>query len=74
MLKRVKAQDIRVNQWQVNANKTMVGQNRPDLQFTHGGKRWYIEWDRASSNRGGSHGARILANDPSAHILIFTLD
>ncbi len=74
-LRKSEAKDIRVNQQQVNANRQRVGVNRPDLQFTDSkGKRWYIEWDTKSSNRGIPHGERILANDPKANTLLFTLD
>lgn len=73
VLVRLGARDIRVNQQQVNAAGERVGINRPDLQFTYEGERWYIEWDRPSSRRGIPHGERILANDPHGRILIFTL-
>lgn len=73
MLERIEARDVRVNQQQVNAAGHRVGINRPDLQFTHQGKRWYIEWDTAGSNRGVPHGERTQANDPSGSILIFRL-
>jgi RHS repeat-associated protein len=68
------ARDIRTNQQQVNAAGQRVGINRPDLQFTYEGRRWYIEWDTTSSLRGIPHGERILANDPDAMILLFSLD
>jgi hypothetical protein len=66
ILKNLGADDIRVNQEQVNGQGIRVGQNRPDLQFTLGDKRFYIEWDTSSSSRGVAHAMRILANDPSA--------
>jgi hypothetical protein len=65
ILKRLGASDIRVNQEQVNLDGIRVGQNRPDLQFTLNGKRFYIEWDTSSSLRGLIHADRILANDSS---------
>ncbi|WP_084126442.1 hypothetical protein [Demequina sp. NBRC 110054] len=61
--------DVRVNQTQVNANGEVVGINRPDLQYTLDGKRYYVEWDKpicgdpTRSLRGQSHGLRILLND-----------
>ena len=63
--------DVRVNQRQVNAGGNVVGLNRPDLQYTLNGKRYYVEWDkplcsdRTRSRRGNNHGERIYANDPS---------
>ncbi|WP_199731966.1 VWA domain-containing protein [Cellulomonas triticagri] len=62
--------DVRVNQTQVDAAGRVVGINRPDLQYTLDGKRYYVEWDRplcadaSSSQRGAAHGQRILNNDP----------
>jgi YD repeat-containing protein len=67
------AQDIRINQQQVNAQGVRVGVNQPDLQFTVNGKRWYIEWDTLSSGRGLGHGERIIANDPQGQVLLFKL-
>jgi hypothetical protein len=72
--KHPEVKDIRVNQQQVNVNGVRVGINRPDLQFTQGGKRYYAEWDTSSSNRGIPHGERIMANDPDGLVYIFTLD
>ena len=51
-----------------------VGKNRPDLQYTLDGKRYYVEWDKplcgdpSRTKRGDLHAARIGANDPSARI------
>ena len=59
------ATDFRVNQQQVNINGTRVGMNRPDLQYTLKGQRYYEEFDIPSSTRGPFHRARILANDPA---------
>ena len=39
--------------------------NRPDLQFTKDGKRYYVEWDRTTSGREIGHVERIAANDPA---------
>ncbi len=60
------AQDIRVNQQQVNVSGIRVGLNKPDLQFTYGGQRYYVEWDTPDSLRGIPHAQRIQANDPAA--------
>jgi hypothetical protein len=60
------ATDIRVNQAQVNASEKMVGINRPDLQYTLNGQRYYIEYEREDPGRGPIHTSRIKANDPSA--------
>jgi Mg-chelatase subunit ChlD len=66
-----RVEDVRVNQAQVDASGKMVGINRPDLQYTLNGKRYYVEWDRplcsdgTRSQRGEGHGQRILNNDPT---------
>ncbi|MBL7786823.1 MAG: hypothetical protein JNM36_13015 [Chitinophagales bacterium] len=60
------AKDIRIDQTQVNASGKQVGINRPDLQYTLNGKRYYEEWDTPSSGRGPEHEFRIKANDPEA--------
>lgn len=74
-LKRKGATDIRVDQMQVNAEGVQVGVNRPDLQYTHNGKRHYVEYDTKSPNRGAGHEARIKANDPKAgSVTLITLD
>ena len=39
--------------------------NRPDLQFTKDGKRYYVEWDCTTSGREIGHAERIAANDPA---------
>jgi hypothetical protein len=64
------ATDIRVNQQQVNANQVHVGRNRPDVQFTYGGKRYYVEYDTSMSTRGAGHRDRILANDPDGIVIL----
>ncbi|MDO4898247.1 MAG: hypothetical protein Q3965_02960, partial [Rothia sp. (in: high G+C Gram-positive bacteria)] len=67
--------DIRIDQQQVNAAGQRVGINRPDLQYTLEGKRYYIEYDRSSSGRGPHHAARIKANDSDyGGIELITLD
>jgi RHS repeat-associated protein len=68
LAKAMGATDIRLNQWQVNASGKVVGINRPDLQYTFGGKRFYVEYDTAISTRGVDHFRRILTNDPDAEI------
>jgi RHS repeat-associated protein len=65
-LKKKGATDIRIDQQQVDADGNHVGINRPDLQYTLDGKRFYVEWDTPSSGRGAGHKARIQANDPKA--------
>lgn len=60
------AMDIRVNQQQVNALGQRVGINRPDLQYTLNGQRYYVEYEGLANPRGAIHQARILANDPGA--------
>ena len=70
-VKNLRARDIRVNQEQVNGSGVHVGINKPDLQFTLGKQRYYVEWDTPSSGRAIPHAQRIYANDPSAtNILI----
>ncbi len=64
------ATDIRVNQQQVNAAGQRVGINRPGLQHTVNGTRYYIEYEGPSNPRGAAHMARILANDPKARFLL----
>jgi hypothetical protein len=65
------ASDFKVNQWQeLGGGASVVGRNRPDLQFTFGNRRYYVEWD----NDPGSallHEARILLNDPGAMFISF---
>ncbi|HEY0188901.1 MAG TPA: VWA domain-containing protein [Cellulomonas sp.] len=65
-----KVRDVRINQRQVDAAGDVVGINRPDLQYTLDGKRYYVEWDKprcadpGTTLRGDAHGQRILNNDP----------
>jgi hypothetical protein len=58
------AQDIRVNQTQVNVLSQRVGINRPDLQYTLNDVRYYEEFEVPSSARGPGHVDRLEANDP----------
>ena len=71
-LKQMGANDFRVNQQQVTGTGTRVGINRPDLQFTYRGQRYYVEYDTPISGRGVLHGARLGANDPDGIILLIT--
>lgn len=64
------ATGIRVNQQQVNALGQRVGINRPDLQYTLNGQRYYIEYEGLANPRGALHEARILANDPGANFIL----
>lgn len=68
------ATDFRVNQQQVDINGTRVGVNRPDLQYTLNGQRYYEEFDTSLSTRGPGHGTRIQANDPLGIIELFTVN
>jgi hypothetical protein len=65
------ATDFRVNQQQVDINGQRIGTNRPDLQYTLGGKRHYAEYDTPSSNRGIPHKERIEANDPAGEVHLY---
>ena len=64
-LKEKGAKDFLVDQQQVDFKGNKVGINRPDLQFTLGDKRYYVEWDRTTSGREIGHAERIAANDPA---------
>lgn len=66
------ATDIRVNQQQVNASGERVGVNRPDLQYTLGGQRVYIEYDTNPTN-GVAHGQRIMSNDSQGNVILKTI-
>jgi RHS repeat-associated protein len=59
-----RAGDIRVNQQQVDINGLRVGINRPDLQYTLNGQRFYVEYETQSYEDALLHGPRIMANDP----------
>jgi hypothetical protein len=58
------ATDVPVNQQQVNAAGQRVGINRPDLQYTLNGKRYYVEYEGTDNPRGLLHELRTMANDP----------
>lgn len=64
------AEDVRINQQQVNAAGERVGINRPDLQYTNKGQRVSIEYESPGSTRGPAHRKRILANDSSGKVII----
>ena len=64
------ARDVRVNQQQVNAAGQRVGVNRPDLQYTLNGQRYYVEYEGVPPVRGAEHTARITANDPTAIVIV----
>jgi len=64
------AVDIRVNQQQINVAGQRVGTNRPDLQYTLNGKRYYEEYDTPQSGRGPAHQSRLEANDPNGQVLL----
>ena len=64
------ATDIRVNQQQVNAAGQRVGINRPDLQYTVNGQRYYVEYEGPANPRGPAHTTRITANDPAAIVTV----
>lgn len=76
----VRFNEVRIDQQQVNAAKCRVGICRSDTQITilesslSDGRRLYIEYDRASSNRGRAHARRLLSNDPNAIIILKTVD
>ncbi len=71
---RLGATEIRVNQHMVDIEGTRVGVNRPDLQFTLDGKRYYIEYDTSSSGRRLPHQVRIPLNDPDAVVILKIVD
>jgi RHS repeat-associated protein len=70
-LKLLGAHDIRINQQQVGYNGIRVGVNRPDVQYSLGGLRFYEEFDTVASPRGPGHGDRIAANDPLGVIILW---
>jgi len=64
LLKANGASDFRVNQQQVDINGRRVGINRPDLQYTVDGERFYEEFETSSLENALAHEPRIMANDP----------
>lgn len=73
-LQRLESSDLRVNQQQVDILGNRVGINRPDLQYTLNGQRYYEEFDTFSSARGLEHQARIYANDPNGLVNLISID
>ena len=65
------ATNIRVNQQQIDLHGNRVGINRPDLQYTLNGQRYYVEYDTPSSGRGPGHMSRIMSNDPMGIVELF---
>jgi hypothetical protein len=65
LLRQMGATDFRVNQWQTDISGNYVGKNRPDLQYTFRGRRYYREYEGPDSPRGAQHRHRITANDPT---------
>jgi len=73
-LKELGAENIRVNQQQLNLeNQARVGINRPDLQFDYKGRRYYVEYDSPTSGRGPGHQSRLTANDPEADVILIII-
>jgi len=69
--------EARINQTQTTAgpDPTRTGTNRPDLQATlPDGRKVYIEYDRAPGTRAIDHARRILANDPTAIVILKIVD
>jgi len=58
----------------VDVNDVRVGINRPDLQYTLNGQRFYEEFDTSLSSRGRVHAARLKANDPFGIIKLFEVN
>jgi RHS repeat-associated protein len=67
------AQDVRINQQQINGAGERVGINRPDLSYTNPktGQRVNVEYERTGSARGEGHRQRIQANDPDTKVRIY---
>jgi hypothetical protein len=73
-LKKLGAENIRVNQQQINLeNKARVGINRPDLQFDYKGRRYYVEYDSPASGRGPGHQSRLTANAPASEVILIII-
>jgi hypothetical protein len=64
------AVDVRLNQQQVNGAGVRVGTNRPDLQWSVNGQRYYKEYEGIGAPRGVSHTLRIKANDPAGIVSV----
>ena len=68
-LQQTGANFFRVDQQQVDINNVRVGINRPDLQYTLNGQRWYEEFETGSIQDAWAHMPRIMANDPSGQFI-----
>ncbi len=69
------AEDIRVDQAQVDAAGQKVGTNRPDVQGTVGGERVHFEYDRpqldgSAGPRAAPHAQTIINNDPNSVVIL----
>ncbi len=70
-LRSIGATNIRVNQQQLtHRNGQRVGINRPDLQFDYKRRRYAVEYETPTSDRGPGHQTRITSNDPDAEIIL----
>jgi hypothetical protein len=73
-LKKLGAENIRVNQQQLTFNNVQrVGINRPDLQFDYNNRRYSVEYDSATSGRGPGHQSRLTANDPDGDVILIII-
>ncbi|KFE63559.1 hypothetical protein [Hyalangium minutum] len=64
------AENIRVNQQQLTfTNGQRVGINRPDLQFDYNNRRYSVEYDSPTSDRGPRHQSRLTANNPEGEVI-----
>ncbi|MDY7228847.1 hypothetical protein [Hyalangium rubrum] len=70
-LRDIGATNIRVNQQQLKVdNGQRMGTNRPDLQFDYNGRRYHVEYETPTSNRGPGHQSRITSNDPDTEVIL----
>ncbi len=58
-----------MNQQQVDINGVRVGINRPDLQYTLNGQRFYEEFETSSIGDAWAHMGRIMSSDPSGQFI-----
>ena len=68
-----RAVNIRKNQQQVDVTGTIVGRNRPDIQYDLDGIHYNIEYD-TSYKSSLNHQRVIPANDPSARNTFWVID
>jgi hypothetical protein len=74
-LKDAGATEIRINQQQIGVTECRVGVCRPDVQATlPSGRRVIIEYDTSTSTRGAGHATRALSNDPTAVVILRTVN